>query len=100
VINGRISNRFPQQDEVDACQRNVMEYLLFAKPNFVVTLGKLATGFMLHTNIRSMTSHVGEILVIDKFFKLCPLFHPAYFLRNHGNWKPMLKNLKDEIVKP
>lgn len=92
-------NRFPEEDEVLACQKNVLEYLMHVKPAFVATLGKLATGFMLSTKIRSMTSHAGEILVIDKFFKLCPLFHPAYFLRNHGDWKPMLENLKKELKK-
>jgi len=92
-------NRYPEQDEISACQKNVLTYFLDVKPSFVVPLGKLATEFMLDTRIRSMTSHAGEILVIDKFFKLCPLFHPAYFLRNHGDWKPMLENLKKELKK-
>lgn len=90
-------NRLPAPDEVESCKSHLMEYLSEVNPRYVVTLGKLATEFMFGSKIRSMTSHAGEILVIGKFFKLCPLFHPAYFLRNHGDWKPMLENLKKEL---
>jgi uracil-DNA glycosylase family 4 len=89
-------NRFPSQDEVESCKRHLMEYLATVKPRYVVTLGKLATEFMFGSKIRSMTAHAGEILVMEHY-EFCILFHPAYFLRNHGDWKPMLQNLKKEL---
>lgn len=89
-------NRFPAPDEVEACKRHLMEYIADVRPNYVVTLGKLATEFMFGCKIRSMTAHAGEVLVMEHY-KFCVLFHPAFFLRNHGDWKPMLQNLKKEL---
>lgn len=89
-------NRFPTQDEVDSCSKHVTDYIREHHPKYVITLGKLASEFIFKTKIRSMTSHAGEILVM-KHYRFCILFHPAYFLRNHGDWKPMLENLKKEL---
>jgi DNA polymerase len=88
-------NRYPMPDEVIACRKHLDDYLSRHDPLFIVTLGRLAASNMI------MSNNVTLSLIVGKFSLTRPkvyfLYHPAYFLRNHEDWKPSLEALKERL---
>lgn len=91
-------NRFPLPQEVSACSVNLTEYLRTVKPKYLATLGRLATAHILKIDIPTQSKYVGNFYTLPDY-KVFPLYHPAYFLRSHGDWEPMLKTLMYELIK-
>jgi uracil-DNA glycosylase family 4 len=68
-------NRDPQPDEISACTPFLRDQVRAVNPQVIVTLGKYATQFVLHTD-RGITSLRGQVYQTGRFLVL-PIFHPA-----------------------
>lgn len=89
-------NRNPHQAEIEKCQEYLLTQIELIKPRVIVSLGKVATDFFLHSSL-SMTSLRGRFYEYGQI-RLMPTFHPSYLIRNEGNrqikrmvWEDMKK---------
>jgi len=92
-------NRTPKPDEVKACSPYLIKQIELIKPKVIVSLGKVATDFLLPTSksMSELRGNFGEFAGIP----VMPTFHPSYLVRNEGNkeikrlvWEDMKKVLK------
>ena len=82
-------NRNPQPDEIVACTPWLREQTRAIDPEFIVTVGNFASQFILKTDL-GVTKLRGRIHEAGKF-KVFPVFHPAYALRNRKSVLPLLE---------
>ena len=82
-------NRNPQPDEIVACTPWLREQTRTIDPEFIVTVGNFATQFILKTDL-GVTKLRGRIHQAGRF-KVYPVFHPAYALRNRNSVLPQLE---------
>lgn len=82
-------NRNPLPPEIEACTPWLREQTRTINPEFIVTVGNFATQFVLKTDL-GVTKLRGRIHQAGRF-KVYPVFHPAYALRNRTSILPQLE---------
>ena len=82
-------NRNPLPPEIEACTPWLREQTRTINPEFIVTVGNFATQFVLKTDL-GVTKLRGRIHPAGRF-KVYPVFHPAYALRNRTSVLPQLE---------
>ena len=90
-------NRDPEQKELLACNDYLEAQLLLLQPSIIVTLGNIATRWLLKTEkgIMSMRGRWQEWRGI----KLLPMYHPSFLLRQKGEQERKYKNETWDDVK-
>lgn len=83
-------NRNPLPDEIAACTPWLREQTRSINPEYIVTVGNFATQFILKTDL-GVTKLRGRIHQAGRF-KVYPVFHPAYALRNRNTVLPQLED--------
>jgi uracil-DNA glycosylase len=81
---GRIKNRAPRQDEVDACMRWLDQQLTIIAPLVIVCLGGPAANTLIHKGFR-MLQERGQWFTTCRYapYAMAAL-HPAFILRQEG----------------
>lgn len=89
-------NRDPKSDEIEACNKYLVEQIETIQPEAIVTLGKPASQTILGSDlsIGQLRRHRGKYLGIPVF----PVYHPAYLLRNSAAKKDAWTDLKRVIA--
>ncbi|QRN86774.1 uracil-DNA glycosylase [Clostridia bacterium] len=93
-------NRTPNPEEVAHCMPYLMGQIALLNPDFVVTLGRAATGALLETK-QSMGSLRGKWRKQNGILVL-PTYHPAALLRNEDLKAPTWEDfqiIRDEYLK-
>lgn len=81
---GRLKNRPPRQDEIDACAPWLDQQLTIIHPLVIVCLGAPAANTLIHKNFR-MTQERGQWFTTCKYSRyVMAALHPAYILRQDG----------------
>jgi len=84
---GRKVNRPATREEIESNRKYVLEEIDIVRPEIIVTLGnvplKSVTGNF-SANIGSSHGEVQNIDVMDRVYKLFPLYHPASILYNRS----------------
>ena len=75
-----LNSNTPSNSEWDSCKNHLLLQIDFVKPKVIVTLGKDAYGKVTseYENFQSVRGHV----INFKNYKLVPIYHPNYLLRN------------------
>ena len=82
----------PSKSELQSCKPYLYSQIEIVKPKVIVTLGEEAYSHFTgeYDNFQSVRGHVIDF----KSYKLIPLFHPQYLLRNPESKKMALNDLK------
>lgn len=85
------SNR-PSESEWNSCKAYLFAQIEFIKPEIIVTLGKDAYHKLTGEgdDFESVRGHIIDI----KKYKIIPIYHPQYILRNPEQKKTILNDLK------
>ena len=87
-----LNSNIPSESEWNSCKSYLFSQIEFVKPRIIVTLGKdtyaKVTGE--YENFESVRGHVIDF----KNYKLVPIYHPQYLLRNPELKKITLNDLK------
>ena len=83
-------NRNPLPSEIEACTPHLREQTRTIDPEFIVTVGTFATQFVLKTDQR-ISRLRGQVHQAGRF-KVYPVFHPSYALRNRTSVLPVLQD--------
>ena len=83
-------NRNPAPDEIVACTPHLREQTRTIDPEFIVTVGTFSTQFVLKTEQR-ISRLRGQVHQAGRF-KVYPVFHPSYALRNRTSVLPVLQD--------
>jgi len=83
-------NRNPNRNEIETCQRYILEQIDLIAPKVIVTLGNIPTRYFLKTT-RGITALRGEFQEFNGI-KVMPTFHPSYLIRNETD-----RNLKKNV---
>lgn len=93
-------NRNPTSAEMEACSRFLYEEIKLVNPRVIVTLGKVASEYLLERPVK-ITKENGHLHFVDH--SLCEndppimtVFHPAYVLRNR---KPEIQEAFFQAIK-
>jgi len=78
-----LSSNIPSKSEFNSCKSYLFSQIEFVKPKVIVTLGKDAYAKVTgeEENFESVRGHVIDF----KNYKLIPIYHPQYLLRNQKN---------------
>lgn len=79
-------NRFPRQEEADACAPHLVRQIELVLPRIVVCLGSLAAQCLICPKIKITEAH-GQAFEKGGI-KVIPTFHPAALLRDPNKKKP------------
>ncbi|MDD2499166.1 MAG: uracil-DNA glycosylase [Desulfitobacteriaceae bacterium] len=85
-------NRFPNEEEVDACKPFLREQIRIIRPKIIVCLGALATKTIVRPDAR-ITRDRGR-WVQKGSFQIMPTFHPAALLRDPDKKRPVWEDMK------
>ena len=87
-----LNSNLPSKSEWDSCKAYLFSQIEFVKPKIIVTLGENAYYKLTNedTNFQSVRGHVIEF----KNYKLIPIYHPQFLLRNPELKKVTLNDLK------
>ena len=81
----------PSSSEYNSCKNHLFAQLTFIKPKVIVALGEDAYAHLTgDTNFENVRGHVIDY----KEYKLIPIYHPQYLLRNPQLKKITLNDLK------
>ncbi|MFT7860075.1 MAG: uracil-DNA glycosylase [Sulfurimonas sp.] len=82
----------PSESEYNSCKHYLFSQLEFVKPKVIVTLGEDAYSHLTgdKNNFENVRGHVIDF----QRYKLVPIYHPQYLLRNPESKKITLKDLK------
>ncbi|MDD4203228.1 MAG: uracil-DNA glycosylase [Candidatus Omnitrophica bacterium] len=85
-------NRNPLPDEIDKCEKYLLQQLKIIKPKVICTLGKFASQTLLksETPISKLRGKFYDYHGIS----LMPTFHPAYLLRNPQDKKLVWEDIQ------
>jgi uracil-DNA glycosylase family 4 len=100
VENGRVQNRPPRVDEINACRDWLLQQIGLIKPLVIVCIGGPSAKLLIHPTFAMTREH-------GVFFDTpyCPggitaVLHPAYILRMQGNaFEQNYRYLVDDIAK-
>ena len=86
-----LENNMPSQSEYDSCKAHLYHQIDFIKPKIIVTLGEAAYSYFSGEadNFQSVRGHVIDM----KRYKLIPMLHPHYLLRNPESKKIAMNDL-------
>lgn len=87
-----LNSNTPSTSEWDSCKDYLFSQIEFIKPKVIVTLGKDAYAKVTseNENFQNVRGHI----INFKKYKLIPIEHPNYLLRNPDDKKVALKDLK------
>ncbi|ABB44241.1 Uracil-DNA glycosylase superfamily [Sulfurimonas denitrificans DSM 1251] len=87
-----LNSKTPSESEWDSCKNYLFSQIEFVKPKVVVTLGKDAYAKVTseNDNFQNVRGHVIDF----KSYKLVPIYHPNYLLRNPDDKKIAFNDLK------
>ena len=86
-----LHTNMPSSSEYNSCKNYLFSQLKFIKPKVIITLGENAyTHLTGDTNFQNVRGHVIDY----KGYKLIPIYHPQYLLRNPELKKITLNDLK------
>ena len=86
------NNRDPQIDEVEKCTPYLKEQIALIKPDVLVTLGRIASHFLLNTTT-SLSKLRGQVFKFNNT-PLLVTYHPAYLLRTPADKAKAYEDLK------
>lgn len=102
----KLKNRPPTDDEIKLCKMWLWKEIQIIQPIVIVTLGRVSTYTLLHSQLRktfSLGNIIGKRYIVDycKSF-IVPLYHPSYLMQ-HAKDKiedciNILHDLKEEIL--
>jgi len=75
-------NRTPTIEEINICGKYLKLQIKFLSPSIIITMGNIATQFILNTK-EGITKIHGKIFTVDNS-KVIPIYHPSYLLRYQG----------------
>ena len=87
-----LNSNIPSASEWDSCKSYLFTQIEFIKPKVIVTLGEEAY-FKLTNEDRDFQSVRGHVIDFKKY-KLIPIYHPQFLLRNPELKKITLNDLK------
>jgi uracil-DNA glycosylase len=87
-----LNSNIPSLSEFDSCKSYLFTQIDFVKPKLIVTLGEDA--YYKVTDEKENFEHVRGHVIDFKKYKLIPIYHPAYLLRNPELKKITLNDLK------
>ena len=87
-----LNSNIPSTSEWDSCKSYLFSQIEFIKPKIIVTLGEEAY-FKLTNENRDFQSVRGHVIDFKKY-KLIPIYHPQFLLRNPELKKITLNDLK------
>lgn len=98
IENGRVRNRPPRADEVEACAPWLDEQLTIIRPLVIVCLGGPSASTLIHRNFR-MTQERGQWFDTCRYARYAiAALHPAYVLRLDGeNYRAARQSLVDDL---
>ncbi|MFA6195583.1 MAG: uracil-DNA glycosylase [Sulfurimonas sp.] len=87
-----LNSNIPSSSEWDSCKSYLFSQIEFVKPKVIVTLGNDAYYKVMgeHENFENVRGHVIDC----KKYKLIPMYHPQFLLRNPELKKITLNDLK------
>jgi len=87
-----LNSSTPSSSEWNSCKSYLFSQIEFIKPDVVITLGQDAYAKVTgeYDNFESVRGHVIDF----KKYKLIPIYHPQYLLRNPQMKKTTLNDLK------
>ncbi|MEA3330749.1 MAG: uracil-DNA glycosylase [Campylobacterota bacterium] len=87
-----LNSNLPSLSEFNSCKNYLFSQIEFVKPKLIVTLGKDAYAKVTgeEENFEGVRGHVIDF----KKYKLIPIYHPQYLLRNPESKKITLNDLK------
>ena len=87
-----LNSNIPSESEYDTCKDYLFTQIEFIKPKVIITLGKEAYAKVTseNENFSSVRGHVIDF----KNYKLVPIFHPTYLIRNPDEKKIAFNDLK------
>ncbi|MEA1893153.1 MAG: uracil-DNA glycosylase [Campylobacterota bacterium] len=87
-----LNSNIPSKSEWDSCKSYLFTQIEFVKPKLIVTLGEEAY-FKLTNEDRDFQSVRGHVIDFKKY-KLIPIYHPQFLLRNPELKKITFNDLK------
>jgi DNA polymerase len=87
------NNRNPHPDEIETCLPFLKRQIAAVGPQFIVSLGSVATQTLLNTN-RPISRLRGRFHELDGGIRLLPTYHPAYLLRNPEKKRDVWEDMK------
>lgn len=86
VEGGRVRNRAPRADEIDACKPWLDQQLAIIKPLVIVCLGGPAASTLIHPGFRMMAER-GQWFTTSPYCRyITAALHPAFILRQEGEY--------------
>lgn len=87
-----LNSNKPSSSEWNSCKSYLFSQIEFVQPEIIVTLGEDAYYSMTgeENDFESVRGHIIDL----KKYKLIPIYHPQYLLRNPEQKKTVLKDLK------
>ena len=87
-----LNSNIPSESEFNSCKSYLLSQIEFVKPKVIVTLGKEAYAKVTDEddNFQNVRGHVIDFMN----YKLVPIYHPLYLLRNPELKKITLNDLK------
>lgn len=84
VENGRVKNRPPRVDEVEACKPWLMRQIEIVRPMVILCIGGPAASTLIHAGFR-ITAERGRWFESPYCRAIMATLHPAYVLRQQGS---------------
>lgn len=98
IENGRVRNRPPTQDEIQACYTWLDQQLTLIKPLVIVCLGSPAASTLIHKNFKIMQER--GLWFSNRYAPaVIAALHPAYILRQAGEaYERAYQSLVDDLT--
>jgi len=87
-----LNSNKPSSSEQNSCKSYLFSQIEFIKPKVIVTLGEQAYASMMQDN-SDFENVRGHVIDMEKY-KLIPIYHPSFLLRNPKLKKTTLNDLK------
>jgi DNA polymerase len=87
-----LNSNIPSESEYNSCKNYLFLQIKFIKPDIIITLGKEAYAKVTSENDNFLSAR-GQVIDF-KDYKLVPIFHPTYLIRNPDDKKITFKDLK------
>ncbi len=91
-------DRPPDEEEVAACMKYLLLQIAIIKPKIVVTVGNVATRFLINTDDGITKIHGIPIAIEGVDYKIVPVYHPSYIKRNGGIYCHVMKEARDDMA--
>jgi len=93
--NGKIKQRAPEMEEMEACSEWLDLELETIKPKIIVALG--ATALYSLTKLTGIYEHRGRFVSVPgKVYRIFPMFHPTFISYNR-NEPSIIETVKDDL---